>query len=241
MRHQRHSAILFIHGILGTPNHFAPFLLHIPPEWSICNILLKGHGGGVRDFSRATMAEWKNQVQYALDELLKEHDRVLIVAHSMGTLFAIQEAIKKPIAELFLLNVPLKIRARPQLFEMVYKIWQGKINPDDEQLLAAQAAYSIERDRHILRYIGWIPRYLELFVEIRETRKITARLSVPSHIYFSLQDEMVSPKSCVLLESNAFVTVKTLKKSGHFYYSPEDQFLLIEDFKEMIRNTDQAS
>ena len=209
MRHQRHSAILFIHGILGTPNHFAPFLLHIPPEWSICNILLKGHGGGVRDFSRATMAEWKNQVQYALDELLKEHDRVLIVAHSMGTLFAIQEAIKKPIAELL--------------------------------LLAAQAAYSIERDRHILRYIGWIPRYLELFVEIRKTRKIIARLSVPSHIYFSLQDEMVSPKSRILLESNAFVTVKALKRSGHFYYSPEDQFLLIEDFKEMIRNADQTS
>mgnify|MGYP002522081908 CR=1 FL=1 len=235
---QHRRAVLFIHGILGTPNHFAPFVPLVPSGWSICNIKLKGHCGGVKDFSRATMAEWKSQVQYALAELLKEHDRIIIAAHSMGTLFAIQEAIKNPVAELFLLNVPLRIRVTPQLFQTAWKIWWEKNDPDDERLLAAQTAYSIERDRHILRYFGWLPRYLELFAEIRETRKLVEKLSVPSHIYFSVQDEMVSPKSHMLLEDNAFVTVKTLKKSGHFYYSPDDRSLLIEDFREMIQNAD---
>ena len=138
------------------------------------------------------MAEWKNQVQYALDELLKEHDRVLIVAHSMGTLFAIQEAIKKPIAELFLLNVPLKIRARPQLFEMVYKIWQGKINPDDEQLLAAQAAYSIERDRHILRYDSKVFR--AVCRDKRNEKDYRKIIGPIPHIFFAARRDGFSEK-----------------------------------------------
>ena len=76
----------------------------------------------------------------------------------------------------------------------------------DKWSLAAQNAYSIERDYHILRYFGWIPRYLELFSEIRKTRKIIGKLSTPAHIYLSSLDEMVSPKcsnicSCLLYTS----------------------------------------
>ena len=42
---QERIAILFIHGILGTTSHFEPFLSLVPPNWSICNLSLKGHGG----------------------------------------------------------------------------------------------------------------------------------------------------------------------------------------------------
>ena len=233
---QNRVAVLLIHGILGTPNHFNPFLPFIPSDWSICNILLKGHGGSVKDFSRASMSEWKAQVRDALDELLETHDRVMIAAHSMGTLFAIQEAIEKPVTELFLLNVPFKLHVTGRLFRTVWCVFRGKIQPDDQWAVAAKNAYSIESDRHILRYLGWIPRYLELFAEIRKTRKILGRLSVPSHVYLSLQDEMVSPKSCDLFKSNTCTTVKVLTTSGHFYYSPEDQALLNEDFKKMVGN-----
>ena len=101
MNRPKRAAILFVHGILGTPRHFAPFLPYVPASWSVCNLLLEGHGGSVRDFSHAAMAQWKQQVHAALDALLAEHDRVLITAHSMGTLFAIQEALQRPVTELF--------------------------------------------------------------------------------------------------------------------------------------------
>lgn len=107
---QERIAILFIHGILGTTSHFEPFLSLVPPNWSICNLSLKGHGGSVKDFSQASMIEWKQQVKNALEELSETNNKIIIVAHSMGTLFAIQEAIEKPVEELFLLNVPLKVR-----------------------------------------------------------------------------------------------------------------------------------
>lgn len=219
---------------LGGPNHFAPYIPLVPPDFTVCNILFKGHGGSVRDFSRAGMSEWKEQVQTALDELLKSHDKVIIAAHSMGTLFAIQEAIKKPVDELFLLNVPLKLHIKSRIFKTAGKIFFKKIDPNDKWTIAAQNTYSIEEDSHILRYLGWIPRYLELFSEIRRTNKIVDRLSVRSHIYLSLQDEMVTPKTRDYFKNNIHAEVKILNNSGHFYYSPEDQSLLIEDFKRMI-------
>lgn len=49
-------AVLFVHGILGSPAQFAPFLPLVPQDWSFCNLLLQGHGGGARDFSAASMA-----------------------------------------------------------------------------------------------------------------------------------------------------------------------------------------
>lgn len=51
------------------------------------------------------MTEWKQQVKNALEELSETNNKIIIAAHSMGTLFAIQEAIEKPVDELFLLNL----------------------------------------------------------------------------------------------------------------------------------------
>ncbi len=229
------TAILFIHGILGTPNHFISFLPFVPSNWSIYNVLLKGHGGSVKDFSAASMSEWKQQVHMAFQSLLASHDKVVIAAHSMGTLFAMQEATNNQAAALFLLNTPLKIRITPQLFSTLWKVFQGNIRPDDEWAIAAYHAYGIASDTNILHYIGWVPRYLELFSEIRKTRRITPQLATKAQVYLSLQDEMVSPKSCKAFENNPHVTVKLLNTSGHFYYSPQDQRILQKDFCDMIQ------
>ena len=235
INNQDSAAILFVHGILGAPNHFEPFLPLVPSDWTVCNIMLKGHGGSVKEFSQASMAEWKQQVRDSLEKLSAENDKVIIVAHSMGTLFAIQEATEKPIDELFLLNTPLKLHISFRLFRTAWKVYTGNIKPDDKWALAAQNAYSIESDKHILRYLGWIPRYLELFAEIRKTRKIVKKLSTPSHIYLAVHDEMVSPKCSEMFRNNPRAEVKTLNTSGHFYYSSEDERLLKSDFEKMIR------
>ena len=71
---QERIAILFIHGILGTTSHFEPFLSLVPPNWSICNLSLKGHGGSVKDFSLDSMTEWMQLVMNALEELINKCD-----------------------------------------------------------------------------------------------------------------------------------------------------------------------
>ena len=107
-------AVLFVHGILGSPAQFAPFLPLVPQDWSFCNLLLQGHGGGARDFSAASMAVWREQARQAFAELRAQHETVVIAAHSMGTLFAVQEAVRSPVEGLFLLNVPLHVHVRPR-------------------------------------------------------------------------------------------------------------------------------
>ena len=54
------TAILFIHGIVGTPNHFKEFVSLIPSSFSVYNLLLDGHGRGVKDFSKTSMQKWES-------------------------------------------------------------------------------------------------------------------------------------------------------------------------------------
>ena len=228
------TAVLFVHGILGTPDHFIPFLSLVPPEDSVINLLLEGHGGSVRDFSAASMDRWKQQVCKALQTLRADHNRVVIAAHSMGTLLALQEAVKEPVAALFLLNVPLSVRPTLQLLPTVRAVCRRPSPLDDQRLLAARNACSIQQDPRFWRYLGWVPRYAELFSEIGRTRKLVQSLTVPCYAYFSLKDEMVSPKSAGFLAGTPSITVKTLADSGHFYYAPEDLRLLQADFSHIL-------
>ena len=62
------TAILFIHGIVGTPNHFNDFIPLIPKTFSVYNMLLDGHGKGVKDFSKTSMEKWKIQVDSVVEK-----------------------------------------------------------------------------------------------------------------------------------------------------------------------------
>lgn len=52
-------AVLFLHGILGTPRHFDFLLESVPADWSVYNMQLDGHGGTLRDFTGSSMTRWQ--------------------------------------------------------------------------------------------------------------------------------------------------------------------------------------
>ena len=228
-------AILFIHGIAGTPRHFDPFLPLVPADYTVRNLLLAGHGGTVRDFSQASMAAWRAQVADALDELEKEHREIYIAAHSMGTLFAISEALRRPaVVGLFLLAVPLKLRLRPAMVGNALKVYFDRISPTDLPALAARRCYGIAPDKNPLHYLGWLPRYLELFREIRRCQPLIRALKTLCFAWQSAKDEMVSPGSAALLRQNSAIQVTELPDSGHYYYAPKDEERLLEGFRLFI-------
>ncbi len=229
------KAIVFIHGIVGTPNHFASFMKLIPVNMSIHNILLDGHGKGVLDFAQTSMKRWEAQVALAVEELAENHNEIYIVAHSLGTLLAIEQAVKNPkITKLFLLAVPLKLFLKPKMFTQSRRVYLNKIDPEDPELLAAKNCYGIEQDRNLLHYLGWAPRFLELFSKIRKTRKILNRLQTPCVAYQSTKDEMVACSSGKLLAANPKISVVELKNSGHYYYDERDLSVLTDDFTAFI-------
>ena len=229
------TAILFIHGIVGTPNHFDDFIKLVPDHISIYNMLLDGHGREVEDFANTSMKKWETQVQKAVDELSKSHKTIYLAAHSMGTLLSIEQAIRcEKIAKLFLLAVPIKLFLKPKMVTNSLKVFFNKIRPDDHLALAAKKAYGIEQDKNPIHYIGWIPRFLELFTKKNSTRRMLSLLKTPCFAYQSSKDEMVSIKSVKLLKQNPCIRVVELKKSGHFYYGKEDFAFLVSEFEKFI-------
>ena len=95
-------------------------------------------------------------------------------------------------------------------------------------------ATGIRLHRKLWRYIGWVPRLLELLTEIRQVRELLPRLEVPCLTFQSHTDELVSARSCKDLENHPWIHNTILHGSGHFAYGPEDAALLRSRLAEMI-------
>ena len=217
------TAILFVHGIVGTPDHFLDLLPLIPDSWSYVNILLPGHGGRVGDFSRSSMALWRKAVTQQVDRLAATHQRVLLVGHSMGTLFCMDEALRRSdkVAGLFLLAPPLYPMLTPSATCQSLQVAFG-LKGRRPSAQAAYRACSIAATPYLWQYLGWIPRYLELFGAARQGRAQAKQLSLPTVCIHSQHDELVSRRTYQYLRQLPHVTLHLLPSSRHFYYPPED-------------------
>ena len=229
------KAVLMIHGITGSPAHFKDLLPAVPQDWSVYNILLDGHGKKVADFSATSMEKWKKQVADVLNDLMKRYEKIVVVAHSMGTLFALEAASNHPqkVAGLFLLAVPLRVRVPLSTVEAALRVAAGKT--DGHATAAAMVEdCSITLDGPLYRYIGWAPRLLELLEEIKRVRMLLPRMRVPCLAFQSRKDELVSMEAAKDLARNSRIKVSVLENSGHFAYEATDAGLLRRKLREML-------
>lgn len=237
------TAVLMIHGIVGTPQHFKDLLPLIPVEWSVCSLLLEGHGKGVREFGAASMKTWKTQVSERLRELLECHRRVLIIGHSMGTLFAIRAAVEYPdrIAGLFLLNVPMRIQLPPRTIAAAMKNALGLVKPTDKTAMEMKNDCGVAMSPYLWRYIPWIGRFAELLVEIRRTRKLLPQLNVPAVAFHSKWDELVSDRALNDLRQYRCIAVSVLPESGHFCYETQDLQRMRNELEKQVAEIQKES
>lgn len=230
------DGVLLIHGICGTPRHFRELLPAVPEDASFYNILLDGHGQDVTAFSRTSMEKWRAQVERMLELVLSRHERVFLVAHSMGTLFAIRGAIAHPekVCGLLLLAVPTRPWVRLSTMCSCLKVCWGKVSPEDARARAMQEDCSIVLTRKLWKYLGWIPRFWELLVECSRVRKLLPRLAVPARVFQSRVDELVSIGSIRDLEGLSPVDCTVLEDSGHFSYGEADMSLICRTLDAML-------
>lgn len=230
------NAVLLVHGIAGSPGHFRDLIPAIPETYTIYNILLDGHSGPVENFSRSSMAKWKAQVQATLADLFSRHEKVVIVAHSMGTLFAIQAAITHPdkIPALFLLAVPTRPWVRFSTWLTCFRVAFGKLDTPAAQAMRGETG--LELTPKLWKYVGWAPRMIELLQECSRVRKIIPKLAVPTQTYQSQVDELVSTRSCRDLEGHPYIINTVLHQSGHFVYGPKDTLLLQTRLKALLED-----
>jgi esterase/lipase len=115
------------------------------------------------------------------------------------------------------------------------KVYFDKISPDDYEALAAKKCYGIEKEKNPIHYLGWIPRFLELFAKIRQARKRITLLRTSCSVYQSSKDELISKHSVNYLNCNSCVSVTELKNSGHYYYDKSDWDFLQSEFCRMLK------
>lgn len=221
------TAVLFMHGIAGTPDHFRnllPLEPLIPQEWSVYNVLMDGHGRQVEDFAKSSMAKWKAQVMGIFDMLCSTHDRVIVVGHSMGTLFAVQMALRRPekVPFIFLIASPMRVGVKLYGAVNLIRLSFGLLDQNDPVQAATSQVSSITQTWKSWKYIGWIPRLIELLDEMKYTESLLPKLEVPCIAFQSKGDELVSCRSCKILRASGRVEVHGLRHSTHFYYAPKD-------------------
>lgn len=228
------TVALCIHGIMGTPRHFDRFLSAIPDSWDICSILLDGHGGSVKDFAGTSMTKWQQQVTDRLAQLSARYENVVVLAHSMGTLLAIDTVRMYPekIRKMVLLAVPLRIAVRPVMVKRALRYAYGTLNVSDPWESALRDAGSVAADRRVWRYLGTIPRYVELLKLSVRSRKRS--VPVPCLVFQSQEDELVSVKSVKYFASAPCIQCRILEKSGHFYYAPQDMDAMLRQIRAFL-------
>lgn len=242
-RNRPHSpvAILMIHGILGTPRHFDWLIDSVPDEITVHNILLKGHGGSVRDFSDATMSDWKAQVEQALTTLESPGRKILIVGHSLGSLLAMDTAVRHPsICGLLLLNPPLQAQFRPRLFGMSLRSAFGTLQPDTPLHEAYLSACGTHTEPQLWKYLGWLLNFVSLLKLCRKSRKLPCRISVPCHVYLGKDDDLVHINSQKWFRQNPQITLTILPAGIHFGYS-NDERIRIQNSLNKLLSGEQAS
>lgn len=234
------TAVLFLHGIVGTPRHFdsrLPLVQLVPETWSVYSLLLPGHGGSVEDFSVSTMQQWKDYVWKTFDALAQTHRHIVLAGHSMGTLFAIQLAIEKgeKIPFLFLIAAPIC----PQVSVAAITHSVGLIFPHshgDPKIRAAMSACgSVTLTKKVWKYLPWIPNLLALLSEARKTKKMLPKLHTKAIVFQSRKDELVARRSAKCLQNCPSARLFQLEHSTHFYYSPEDIQLVQRAFSDALQ------
>lgn len=229
-------AVLMIHGIVGTPNHFKDLLPLMPDNWSVYNILLDGHGKQAREFARTSMKKWKAQVQTQLEYIFARHEKLIIVGHSMGSLFAIDAAIRYPdkVVQLFCHGIPMAVHTPLSTSVSVVRVIFDKVKPGT-MAAEMQADCGVHLTKNVFQYIPTIPRFVELLQEIRRVRKLLPRLTVPCRSYLGIRDELVSQKSTKYLADHPAVHHVILPHSGHFCFDEADLPRILADFSDMIQ------
>lgn len=228
--------MLFLHGILGTPRHFDFLLSLVPEDWSLWSLLLPGHGGSTADFGRSSMQEWKSAVEKALTELCESHDRVFIAGHSMGTLLAVHAAMLYPekVVGIFALAMPLRPKFSPAAMLTSFRTAFLPPSTDSDREKAARASCSVKLSKNPLAYLGWVPRYLELFALAGDIRERLLAYALPIKALQSVEDELVSRRSERHLDGRPNIELHILPSSRHYLYSPEDKEAIKAEFKSFI-------
>lgn len=233
---QKKTAVLFVHGIQGSPSQFDFLIRSLPKGTPYVNLLLPGHDGSVRDFRRSGRESWEHSVQQAAVALGQSYGRVILVGHSMGCLLGLKAAMQPSIhfESMLFIACPLRIHFTARYLRNCFLAVSHK-ETKDRQVLAARAANSVHA-AHPLAYLSCLHPYLEFMRLRREIGKVDPKPIFRVTAAFPEYDEIVSPRSFRMAREIWRFAPVVLPGSSHHAFSPAARETLKRILQTMIRS-----
>ncbi len=236
----RKTAILFVHGIAGSVQVFDFMKASLPDGMDVFFKTLEGHGSDWKNFSRCRFPLWIKDVERTLQDILSQHDSLLLVGHSMGCLLSLEMARRYPdrVKGLFLLCPPVKIGVRilPMLKTSLSAL-SGK-ESKDEAIRESHRCSGLPLSRNPFSYIAWAPPFLSLLVHVPKERKKLRKPDAECVALVSQKDELVSKRSGKYLERAGIETIR-LADSGHYLFSGKDRDRILERFSRFLSGSER--
>ncbi len=238
------TAVLFIHGFLGSPRQFSYLL----PVARACGcdayaLTLPGHGGTLGEFTRTGKSQWEAYVRQELDTLRNRYDSILLVGHSMGCLLAVREAIRNPnrIIGILALALPLYMRVSIKGMKINFQYMTQHVQRADARMQAAREFCGVG-GVFLWNAVAILPKTLDVLSLSAKTRRSITGMPVPLVIMHSPGDEWVSRRTLKFVNArlkNAHLV--QLSESGHFWYADVDRETIKNELARMLGESNQVS
>jgi len=205
--HEANSfGVLILHGFTGTLESVKA--LYAPLQElgiTVSMPLLMGHGEDSPEALRMVRwHEWLSDADCALQKLSCDNNRIIVIGHSMGSLLALNLAVKYPnkVDSLVLATPAIKLVSmlapgRPMqsfalLISKIFKNWELKPLFSDPQCASVISHYS------------WVPTsaIISFFELIKQTLPQLCHIKVPVLVLQCRRDSTVLPESATILFNN---------------------------------------
>jgi carboxylesterase len=229
------TALLLIHGFTGNPTSMRPLGQALGERgFRVEVIRLPGHGTNVRDMQRTRYADWRDAVSRALDGLLGQSKKVVLVGLSMGGSLALDLGATraKDVAGLVAINAA--VLDRPGLLAKLAP-FVSMIVPIVPAQAAGLAKDDIAKPGQTERAYDRVPTKAgnSFTSELPRIRGALGSLRLPVLVAYSAQDHSVDPEnSKAILRAVKGARALVLERSYHVATLDHDQPLLVERITE---------
>ncbi|MBI4956735.1 MAG: alpha/beta fold hydrolase [Myxococcales bacterium] len=224
--------VVVSHGLTGNPISTRPLGEALAAAgFSVSVVRLPGHGTAWRDMAPTRYADWRAEVERAIDALRRAGKKVVVVGLSMGGTLALDLACARPDAVAGAVSINPAVLDREGLLARAAPVLE-KIIP----VVPAGAAGLVKNDiakggdEKAYAYVP-VKAANSLLRELPRIRAALAELRVPLLVCYSPQDHSVPPRnSRALIEMLAGkdVTELRLERSYHVATLDHDFDLLVE-------------
>lgn len=227
--------VLILHGYTGyreTVSGLVPYVEAAGLPYRMP--ALRGHWTRPEDLRGVKAQDWYDDARAAMDELLLECDRVVVVALSMGGLIALWLAMEAPERIAGVVSVASALRFQDPLAPLCGVI--ARIAPQWPMPKAPKdCAFGEAKNYPVFATDSFVAFYrLAKWVEAN-----LARVKVPLLIMHSHRDRTIKPISAQILHDRVASTEKRLvwfERSGHEMMMDWDKEQVFEQTMEFIRS-----